>query len=215
MSMNNDPHRGQPVLRAGASFEDAKAAMIMIHGRGASAEDILTLADPLYHPDYVYVAPQAAGNTWYPYPFMQPIAQNEPYLSSALGVITTLIELLGEAGFGPDKIIISGFSQGACLATEYAARKPNRYGGVIGFSGGLIGDESAPRDYTGSLDGTPVFLGCSNVDAHIPKERVLLTAQVLRKLGGDVTDRLYPGMGHTINEDEFAFAREIMAALVT
>jgi predicted esterase len=198
----NTLHQNQPLYSYGKPLEQAQAAMILIHGRGATAESILTLAEELYHPDIVYLAPQATGYTWYPYSFLVPIEQNEPGISSGIAVIESLVNEISAAGIPYERILIGGFSQGACLATEYTARHARRYGGLLGFSGGLIGPDGTPRDYAGSLDGTPVFLGCSDVDPHIPKARVELTAEVLGKLGGEVTVRLYPGMGHTINQDE-------------
>lgn len=207
------PHQGQPVLTGGEPLDKAKAAMIMLHGRGASAEDILLLTTELNQPDFVYLAPQAAGYRWYPNSFLAPIASNEPDLSSALAVIASLLAKLTEAGISPERTILLGFSQGACLALEFAARNARRYGGLAGLSGGLIGPDGTPRDYPGSLDGTPVFLGCSDVDPHIPKERVELSAEVLQRLGGNVTTRLYPLMGHTVNRDEIRFVQDMMAAL--
>jgi phospholipase/carboxylesterase len=206
-------HQGQPVLAVGKPLAQAKAAMVMIHGRGATAESILALADELEQPDFAYLAPQAAGNTWYPNRFTAPIASNEPHLSSALATIDELLDRLSEAGIQPENTILLGFSQGACLALEYAARNAHRYGGVVGLSGGLIGPDGTPRNYRGSLAGTPVFLGCSDVDFHIPKERVLHSADVLRGLGGEVTARLYPDMGHTINQDELDAVRRMMIAV--
>jgi phospholipase/carboxylesterase len=210
-----DPHRAQRVAERGASLARAKAAMIMLHGRGAGAEDMLALADVLAQPDLVYLGPQAAGHSWYPYPFTAPIARNEPWLTSALGVIDGLLSSLGEAGFPSERVVLLGFSQGACLGLEYAARHARRYGGVIGLSGGLIGPDGTPRDYPGSLAGTPVFLGCSDIDPHIPLARVRETTTVLRRLGAAVDERIYPGMGHLINEDEIRFVRGLLAALVT
>ena len=195
-------HQDQPVLTAGKPLDKARVAMVMIHGRGATAESILSLADELAQPDFAYLAPQAAGNTWYPNRFLAPIASNEPYLSSALAMINEVLERLSEAGIPPEQAILLGFSQGACLALEFAARHARRYGGVAGLSGGLIGPDETPRDYPGSLADTPVFLGCSDVDFHIPKERVLHSADVFRGLGGEVTARLYPNMGHTINQSD-------------
>jgi predicted esterase len=209
-----NPHRAQRVAEIGAPLARAKLAMIMLHGRGAGAEDMVALADVLVQPDLAYLAPQAAGHTWYPYPFTAPIERNEPWLSSALGVIDGLLSSLGEAGFPSERVVLLGFSQGACLGLEYAARHARRYGGVIGLSGGLIGPDGTPRDYPGSLAGTPVFLGCSDIDPHIPLARVRETAAVLRRLGAAVDERIYPGMGHLINEDEIRFVRALLAALV-
>ncbi|HLI07542.1 MAG TPA: phospholipase [Ktedonobacteraceae bacterium] len=208
----NGPHRGQPVLSAGAPLEQARAAMIMLHGRGATAESILELTDLLKQPDFAYLAPQAAHNAWYPNSFLAPIASNEPYLSSALAFIAALLEHAQQVGIPLERTMLLGFSQGACLGLEFAARHARRYGGLVGLSGGLIGPEGIPRDYPGSLSGTPVFLGCSDVDPHIPKERVELSAEVLQRLGGNVTMRLYPHMGHTVNADEIRVVREMMVA---
>lgn len=216
------PHQGQPVLEAGAPLASAAVAVVLIHGRGASAQGILTLADHFERPDAAYLAPQAAGNTWYPYSFLAPLARNESWLGSALRAVGDVFRRIEKAGISAERTLLLGFSQGACLALEYAARHPRRYGGLVGLSGGLIGNGELPGavppddktfDYDGSLDGTPVFLGCSDVDAHIPVQRVHRTAAVLRTLGGDVTDRIYPGMGHTINEDEIGFVRRLVAGL--
>lgn len=187
--------------------------MVLVHGRGATAEGILTLAQELAHPAFAYLAPQARGNSWYPYSFLAPTASNEPGLSSALGAIGQVLDQLAEAGIPPERTILLGFSQGACLALEFAARRAQRYGGVVGLSGGLIGPDGTPRDYPGSLAGTPVFLGCSDADMHIPKERVVESADLLRRLGGEVTVRLYPNMGHTINQDELDFVDDMMKGI--
>ncbi len=210
MAQSERIHENQAILIAGLPLEQAKAAMIMVHGRGSSAENILGLAAELDRDGFTYIAPQAAGNTWYPYPFMTPIAQNEPYLSSALRTLEGLLTKVGQAGIPPERTMLLGFSQGACLSLEFTARHARRYGGVAGLSGGLIGPDGTPRDYPSSLDGTPVFLGCSDVDFHIPKERVQFSADVLSQLGGDVTLRLYPNMDHTVNEDELAFVGGMM-----
>ncbi len=207
------PHRGQPVLAAGAPLEQARAAMIMLHGRGATAEDILELTDLLKQPDFAYLAPQAIHNAWYPNSFLAPLASNEPYLTSALAFISALLEHVQQGGIPLERTMLLGFSQGACLASEFVARNARRYGGLAVLSGGLIGPEGTPRDYAGSLAATPVFLGCSDVDVHIPKERVELSAEVLQRLGGNVTLRLYPNMEHTVNIDEMRFVREMMAAI--
>jgi predicted esterase len=185
----------------------------MIHGRGAAAANILELTAELDAPGFAYLAPQAADNTWYPNRFLAPIPSNEPWLSSALTAVAGVLAQVAQAGLPPERTLLLGFSQGACLTLEFAARNAQRYGGVAGFSGGLIGPDGTPRDYAGSLDGTPIFLGCSDVDFHVPKERVHHTAEVLQRLGGDVTVRLYPNMDHTINQDETGFVRGMMLAL--
>src|SRR5205823_4387830 len=207
------PHQGQPLLLAGEPLESAKAAMIMMHGRGATAEDILMLADEFKQPGFAYLAPQAAGNTWYPNSFLAPIASNEPGLSSGLAVIASLLEQLTQAGISSERTMLLGFSQGTCLSLEFVARNARRYGGVAGLSGGLIGPDGTPRDYPGSLSGTPIFLGCSDIDFHIPKQRVEESAEVLQQLGGNVTMRLYPRMSHTVNLDEIRFVQSMMAVL--
>jgi phospholipase/carboxylesterase len=211
--MIHGPHQGQPVLLEGEPIDHAKAAMVMVHGRGASAKDILELVSELKQPGFAYLAPQAAGNAWYPNSFLAPIASNEPALASALLSIENILGQLGEAAIPIESTIILGFSQGACLSLEFVARNARRYGGVIGLSGGLIGPDGTPRDYSGSLAGTPVFLGCSDKDPHVPKERVEFTAGVMRKLGGDVTAKLYPNLAHTVNADEIRFIRAMMVAL--
>ncbi len=208
------PHQGQPILHAGESMEKARAAMIMVHGRGASAEDILGLSADLKQSGFVYLAPQAAGDSWYPNSFLAPTESNEPGLSSGLAVIASILNQLAAAAIPAERTILLGFSQGACLSLEFVARNARRYGGVAGLSGGLIGPENTPRNYPGSLAETPVFLGCSDVDFHIPKERVLQTAEVLQRMGGVVTTRLYPHMGHTVNRDELRFVQSMMKELV-
>jgi predicted esterase len=195
----------------GPPLAEARAAMVMVHGRGASAESILALSRELESDDVAYLAPQAAGGTWYPYGFMSPIAINEPGITSALRSITRTIGYITAAGIPHERTFLLGFSQGACLATEYLARNARRYGGLAALSGGLIGPSETPRDYAGSLDGTPTFLGCSDVDGHIPAARVLESATVLRRLGGEVTLRLYPGMGHLVNGDEIESIRTMLA----
>ena len=212
--MKTSPHRGQPVLAAGRPLEEAEAAMVMVHGRGAGAEDILSLAGELGRPELVYLAPQAAGYTWYPYSFMAPREQNEPGLSSALEVLGDLVRHLEAHGIPAERTVLLGFSQGACLSLEYAARNARRFGGVVALSGGLIGPPGTPRDYAGSFEGTPVFLGCSDRDPHIPKARVDESAEVFRRMGAEVTERIYPAMGHTVNEDELSFVRDLVRTLV-
>jgi predicted esterase len=213
-NIHKGPHQGQPVLHAGAPLKDAKAAMIMVHGRGANARDILSLASEFNQPKFACFAPQAAGNTWYPFSFLAPVSQNEPGISSGLQAIADLLAYLGQEGFPPEKLIILGFSQGACLSLEFVAHNPRKYGGVAGLSGGLIGPPGTPRNYPGSLENTPVFLGCSETDFHIPGERVQETARVLQKIGAEVTERLYPNMEHTITWDEIMFVRNMMEELI-
>ena len=209
---HTDPHAGQPILRYGPPPSQARIGAILIHGRGASADDIVGLAPALRTTDVAYAAPQAADNTWYPHSFLVPISQNEPGITSGLGVIGQLIEAFGEDGIPPNRIAIMGFSQGACLSLEYAARHARRYHAVIGFSGGVIGPPGTPRDYQGSLAGTPLFLGCSDVDPHIPLERVRETADVFRRLHAEVDERIYRGMAHTINNEELGAARALLIA---
>jgi predicted esterase len=205
-----DPHAGQPVARAGAPLDRAAGAVVFLHGRGATAESILGLAAELGRPDLAYLAPQAAGSTWYPYSFLAPLAANEPWLSSALAAVGRTLDLAAGAGHAAERVALAGFSQGACLSLEYAARHARRYGGVATLSGGLIGPDGTPRDYAGSLDSTPVFLGCGVPDPHIPAARVEESARVLEGLGAAVTLRLYPGLGHTVNADELAHVRRLL-----
>lgn len=214
MASSTDPHHGQPLLESGASLDDAGVAMILLHGRGASARSMLTLAGELSVPRVAYLAPQAAQRTWYPQSFLAPVEQNEPDLTSALGVVDALVDRVAAAGLARNRVVLLGFSQGACLALEYAARHPQRYGGVVGLSGGLIGPEDADLAHDGSLDGTPVFLGCSDQDPYIPLERVQDTADVLDAMDAVVEKRIYPGMGHTTNEDEIRGIRELLGRYV-
>jgi predicted esterase len=206
------PHKGVPVLEAGERLGTATAAMILLHGRGATAEDVMTIAAEVMRPGFAYLAPQAAGNAWYPNPFTAPIESNEPYLSSALEMVETLLARVGET-IRAERVILLGFSQGACLTLEFAARHARRYGGVIGLSGGLIGPDGTPRDYPGDFEGTPAFLGCSDVDPHIRKDRVLEAAEVFKRMGAQVTMRLYPGMGHTVNQDEIESVLKIVESV--
>jgi predicted esterase len=205
-----DPHGTQPVLRAGAPLDSSDAAMVMIHGRGGTAQDILALVPLLGVERVACLAPQAAGQTWYPYGFMSAIEKNEPGITSAMAAIARVLETIEQEGIPPERTLIMGFSQGACLGSEYAARHARRYGGLAILSGGLIGPDDTPRDYRGDLEGTPVFLGCSDIDHHIPERRVRDTAELLVRLGADVDMRIYPGMGHTINEEELEAVRQLM-----
>ena len=222
-----EPHRSQPLLLAGEPLESARAAMIMLHGRGATAQDILTLTADLHCPGCTYLAPQASGNAWYPNSFQAPVASNEPDLSSAMAVITSLLDQLAQMGIPAERTILLGFSQGACLTLTYIARHPRPYGGVVGLSGGLIGPDETLSERlqgnastlferrSGELAGTPVFLGCSDTDPYISKERVEQSVEVLRLLGWNVTMRLYPHMDHTVNQDELHFVEGLMTGVLS
>jgi phospholipase/carboxylesterase len=211
-----EPHGNGPVLSAGAPLDSADAAMIMIHGRGASPRDILSLVPAIDRPNLAYLAPGAVGGAWYPNSFMAPRETNEPGISSGLAVIESLVAGVMSRGLPGEKILLLGFSQGACLASEFVIRHPRRYGGLLVLSGGLIGAPGTSwDDVTATLDGMPVFLGCSDVDAHIPKERVLESETVFARLGARVTRRLYPGMGHLVNEDEIAEVQRVVDDVTT
>jgi glyoxalase family protein len=207
------PHDARGVLEAGQNLEEARGAVILVHGRGASAGDILGVVAAVDPGGVAYLAPQATGNTWYPWSFLEPLERNEPWLSSGLNLLSDLVDHAAAVGIPHGRIALLGFSQGACLALEFAARNARRYGALVGLSGGLIGPEGTPRDYPGSFDGTPVFLGCSDVDPHVPKERVEETAEVLERLGANVETRLYPGMGHTINPNELEAAATLLRSV--
>lgn len=205
------PHQELPQAEHGASLPRAKAAMVMVHGRGATAQSMFPLADEFAQPDFHYRAPQAQNHTWYPYSFLAPKEKNQPGISSGIQMLHNVLNDITSAGIPGERTILLGFSQGACLATEFAARHPQKMGGVVAFSGGLIGPDIDATNYTGSMEQTPLFLGCSDVDPHIPKERVDKTAEVFGKLNADVTKRIYEGMGHTVNEDEIKAVRGMMA----
>ncbi len=207
------PHQGQPVRQAGEPLTSAGAAMLMVHGRGARAEDILSLANDLAVPGFAYLAPQAADSAWYPNRFLEPLASNEPWLTSALALIDEILAEFVQAGIPYERTLLLGFSQGACLSLEYAARHARRYGGVVGLSGALIGPGDTSRAYPGSLAGTPVYLGCGDADTFIAKERVDEAAEVLRRLGGQVAERIFPDMGHSIHPSEIETVRQMMLAL--
>jgi len=184
--------------------------MILLHGRGASAEDIMSLAGEFPHDKRAYLAPQAADYTWYPYRFIEPIKHNEPWLSSTLERIDQLVKKSENAGIANNKIILAGFSQGACLVLEYAVRNARRFGGIIGFSGGLIGPPGTLWNFPGSLEETPVFLGCDQKDFHIPRERVEETARLMSSRQAEVTMKLYPDLGHSISMDEIHLSRDLI-----
>lgn len=206
----SDEMRQQSVLHAGLPLDQAAGVMLLLHGRGAEARGMLGLAREFDRANWAYFAPQAAGNVWWPYRFTMPLAQNEPWVSNALDVVSALVDHVVASGVPYEKLIIGGFSQGACLALEWAAQHPRRYGGVLGLSGGLIGNGDTLRPYTGSLENTPVFLGCSDKDFHIHLDRVEATADVFTGLNANLTKRIYPNMGHTIIEDEIIFIQELM-----
>ena len=214
MSLENVIAR-HDLRRAGAPPARAKGVVLLIHGRGASAESMLPLADAMAMPDLCYLAPQAEGYSWYPQSFMAPTAANEPYQSRALERIAAIIAEILAAGIDVGKLAVIGFSQGACLTSETVLRNPRAYGFVGILSGGAIGPPGTPRDYQGSLAGARVFLGCSDHDAHIPLARVKETTAVFTRMGAEVTERIYPGSAHGINDDEITFLRAGLAPLAT
>jgi phospholipase/carboxylesterase len=201
------------IVASGAPLGEARAAVVLLHGRGGSAEDMLGLAEEFGQDDIAYLAPEAPGHTWYPYSFLAPLAQNEPHLSNALATVAATLDRLAREGFLPERIALIGFSQGGCLALEYVARNAKRYGAVAGLSAGLIGPLGQRREYAGTLAGTPLFLGCSDVDSHIPLARVHESREVFEKQGARVTERIYPGMGHTVNEDEIAHVTSLLKGM--
>lgn len=207
----DDPHGAQPVLTAGRPLAEARVAVILLHGRGADARDILGLAREFSVPDVAWLAPDAASHHWYPDRFMEPLSANEPWLSSALQFVDRTVAQVLAAGIAPERLVLGGFSQGACLALEYAARHAKRYGGVIAFAGGLIGPDDTPRDYGGAFDDMPVFLGVGDADAHIPVARTTESAAVFERMGAQVDLRIYPGMPHTIVEDQILAGEAIIA----
>lgn len=209
-----NPHAGQPVIAAGAPLDRAKGVVIMVHGRGAGPHNILDLVPVLDRPSLAYLAPAAANSTWYPFSFMAETAKNEPYLSSALQRLADLLSEIESRGHRRERIVLLGFSQGACLASEFAVRQASRFGGVIAFSGGLIGPPGTTWNRSGSFDGTPAFFGCSDVDAHVPKTRVDESVAVFTRMHAAVTARIYPGMGHTINDDEIAHSQNILDGVI-
>jgi predicted esterase len=204
------PHNGASLLVAGTPLAEARGALILVHGRGATADGMVDLARHFRAERFALLAPQAIGNSWYPFSFLMPLAQNQPHLDSALALLGALTDQVGADGIPRDRQVLLGFSQGACLAQEFAARSGKRWGGVVGLSGGLIGPPGTPRVYPAGFTGTPVILGCSDVDPHIPEGRVHESAQVFEQLGGEVTKRIYPGMAHTINEEEVALVRDLL-----
>jgi len=211
-----------PVAAFGAAPEEARAAVVLLHGRGASAESILELARHLVGApgeaslgEVVWLAPQAAGNTWYPRSFLAPTEENQPFLASALRRVAEVTDALAEKGVPPERTVLAGFSQGACLAAESAARRARRWGGVAAFTGGLIGEEVVRDRYEGRFEGTPALLAAGDPDPHVPWQRMEESAQVYEALGAEVSLRRYPGMGHTVNDEELAWLRRRLEELVT
>ncbi|SFM66494.1 phospholipase/carboxylesterase [Chitinophaga sp. YR627] len=198
------------IITAGKKTTEAKKALIMIHGRGGSAEDILTLANYLNVKDYALLAPQATGHTWYPYSFLMPPAQNEPWLSSALSVLKEVVDDVVADGIAAENIYFLGFSQGACLTLEFITRNAAKYGGTVAFTGGLIGDQLYPENYSGNFGGSPVFIGTSNPDPHVPVDRVKASEKVLKDMGADITVNIYNNMGHTISQEEIDWANKLV-----
>jgi phospholipase/carboxylesterase len=206
----NNPHAAGELLHAGASLDVATGAVILLHGRGGSAADILSLASPLERPGIAYLAPEAAGRTWYPQSFLAPREQNEPYISSALDRVEQVIRSLESGGMTRAQIVVCGFSQGACLSSEFAASHPARYAGVIAFTGGLVGPLGSDLAHAGSLEGTPVLLSSGDPDPHVPWVRVQQTADELSRMGAQITARRYPGRSHSISSEEIRDARMLL-----
>lgn len=207
-------HNPNNFLTAGQPLESAGKVMVMVHGRGGSARDLLSMSQYIDDKDFAFIAPEATNNTWYPQSFLRPMAENEPYLSSALAVLVSLrARLQSDYNVKLPQLYWLGFSQGACLLSEFIARNAMPYGGVFALSGGLIGPDSTPRNYDGSFEGTPIFLGCSDVDSHVPKQRVLESSAVFERMGATVTTKLYPNFPHSINEDELKIVNQIIAGL--
>lgn len=198
------------IVRAGKELTAAGKVLIMLHGRGGNAEDILSLSQYLHVKDYALLAPQAANNTWYPYSFLAPPPQNEPWLSSALAVLKELLNDINGKGVATENIYFAGFSQGACLTLEFVARNAARYGGVAAFTGGLIGDKIYSGNYSGDFQQTPFFIGTGDPDPHVPVERVYATSNILKNMNAAVVEKVYTNMGHTINQDEIEQANELV-----
>ena len=198
------------IQTAGVTLQEAGKALIMIHGRGGSANDILSLARHLNVLDYALVAPQATNNSWYPQSFLAPLNQNEPYLSSALELLSKTVDAIEAQGITKESIYFMGFSQGACLALDFTTRNASKYGGIAAFTGGLIGDAVYPDHYNGNFNGTPVFIGTSDPDFHVPVQRVHDTTALMQSMGANVTEKVYPNMGHTISQDEIDLANQLV-----
>jgi phospholipase/carboxylesterase len=198
------------IVYAGSELGKAEKALIMLHGRGGSAVDILSIAPYLHIDGYAVVAPQASGNSWYPYSFLVRPSLNEPWLSSAIDLLKLVVADMGNNGITKENIYFTGFSQGACLSLEFIARNPARYGGLAAFSGGLIGDKITKDDYAGDLDRMAVFLGSGDPDPHIPVERVIASSEIFKKMNADITLKIYTGLGHTISKEEIDEANNVV-----
>jgi phospholipase/carboxylesterase len=209
--MTSDPHGTQAIVSMGTPLADSAGVLILLHGRGGTAEDILGLGEAIAPEKWAMLAPQASGNSWYPFSFLAPREQNEPYLTSALGRIQAAVDTALAAGVAAEKIAIAGFSQGACLATEFVGRNPRRYAALLAFTGGLIGPLGAPIQLTGDLAGTPVLFSSGDPDPHVPWARVQQSADLLQEIGGRVTIRRYPGKPHSVTGEELRSGIEVLA----
>jgi phospholipase/carboxylesterase len=209
------PHQGRPLVTAGTDVADADAALVLVHGRGATAQSIVSMAETFHRPGVALLAPQARNSTWYPRSFLEPVKLNEPGRTSGLAAIDDAVGTASGADIPLDRIVVLGFSQGGCLASEYVARNPRRYGGAVALSGGLIGRSVDPAEFEGDLERTPYFIGCSDSDPHIPVERVHATAEVFEKLNADVEQRIYEGMSHGVNDDEREYVDGMVADLLS
>jgi phospholipase/carboxylesterase len=206
-----DPHRDQPILTRGAALKDALGAVVLLHGRGGSADNILGMTEGMLHPGLAYLAPAAAQNTWYPLSFLAPKEQNEPWLTSALKKVEATLQIIRDSGIPNEKILICGFSQGACLSSEFVARNPTRYAGLIAFTGGLIGPPGMDLTYPGDLAGTPAFFGSGDPDPHVPWSRVQESIDVYTRMGAKVASKRYPGKAHDVSQDEIDHGNKVIA----
>jgi phospholipase/carboxylesterase len=211
MVTNDNLHDAKRIIATGKRVEEAQKVLIMVHGRGASARDILSLSEYLHVDDFALLAPEATSHSWYPYSFLVPPVQNEPWLSSALDLLRQVIDDVKVQGVSSGNIYLLGFSQGACLTLEFAARNAQRFGGIVAFTGGLIGDKIYTKNYKGDFQETPVFIGSSDPDPHVPVQRVNETSSILTSMNAAVTKRIYRSMGHTISQDEIDTANQIIS----
>ena len=204
-------HKHEKILSyQGTDLDEAEKAMIFVHGRGANPESILGLAPHLKVDGFALLAPAAKDNTWYPFSFLAPKAQNEPGISSGLQVLEETLAEVEQAGIKKENVYFLGFSQGACLVSEFLARNASRYGGAFIYSGGVIGDHIEESNYSGDFGGTPILIGCSDIDAHVPLHRVQDTTRIFKAMGAEVNERIYPGAPHTIFEDEIEITNQIL-----